>query len=176
MPWFWKSSRNWNKPNLHPRLESDLSMILKDKTKFRFSILETILVFLVPYLLHIICAGGLKPLYAFDMATQFAVYLGQLRKAFFGGCFPFWNCMWAGGYPFAADPQTLSYYPPAWVAAILFPPKSAATFLVFFHLGLGALGTWLFARHLFKCRSAAWLSAIVYSLGGMQPGISCISP
>lgn len=145
-------------------------MDCNDKLKSRFSILEKFPVFLLPFLVYLLCAWGLKPLYAFDMASQFIIYLGCLRKAFFGGYFPFWEPLWAGGYPFAADPQTLSYYPPGWVAAILFPPKWAATFLVFAHSGVGALGIWLFIRRLLRCRYAAWFSAIVYCLGGYATG------
>ncbi len=127
-------------------------------------------VFLYPAIVYFLCAGGLRPLISGDIATQFMIYLGRLRKAFLSGQFPFWEPLWAGGFPFAADPQTMCYYPPAWIAAIVFPPAWAATFLLLFHLGLGALGMWLVARHLTGSKWGAWLASIMYSLGGFPAG------
>ena len=80
---------------------------------------DAIFVFLLPGLIYFINAGGLHPACSGDIATHFMIYLGRLRKAFFSGAFPFWEPLWAGGYPFAADPQTMCYYPPAWLAAVL---------------------------------------------------------
>ena len=131
--------------------------------------MDAIFVFLLPGFLYLVSAG-VRPLYAGDIATQFSVYLGRLACAFHSSYFPFWEPLWAGGYPFAADPQTMCYYLPAWLAAVLMPPSRAATVLVFFHLGLGAVGIWWFARGLFEDRIAALLSAIIYSLGGYTAG------
>ena len=145
-------------------------MSLKDKSRIPYSLLESLGIFLLPFAIHVLFTGGIKPLYAGDMATQFTVYLGSLRKALLEGRFPFWEHLWAGGYPFAADPQTLCYYPPAMATAVLFPPLWAGTILVLFHLGLGALGTWLFARRISGIRSGAWISTLMYSLGGYVSG------
>ena len=145
-------------------------MSLKDKSRIPYSLLELLGVFLLPFAIHILFTGGIEPLYGGDMATQFTVYLGILRKALLEGRFPFWEHFWAGGYPFGADPQTLCYYPPAMAATVLFPPLWAGTILVLFHLGLGALGTWLFSRRISGIRSGAWISALMYSLGGYVSG------
>jgi len=145
-------------------------MSLKDKSRIPYSLLELLGIFLLPFAIHILFTGCIKPLYAGDIATAFSVYLEILRKALLKGYFPFWEHFWAGGYPFAADPQTLCYYPPAWAATVLFPPLWAGTILALFHLGLGSLGTWLFSRRISGIRSGAWISALMYSLGGYVSG------
>jgi len=131
---------------------------------------ERLAAFLYPTIVFFTCAGGLRPLHTGDFARQFIIYLSCLKNALRTGIFPFWEPLWGGGFPFASDPQTLAFYPPAWAAAALLPPDWAATALLLFHLGLGSLGAWLLALRLFRDRRSAWFFSFLYSMNACIGG------
>lgn len=58
---------------------------------------------------------------------------------------PLWNPHLMGGQPFAANPGTKVWYPLTWLL-ILWNPALHINFMVGFHLWLGGLGMWLWAR------------------------------
>ncbi len=111
-----------------------------------------------------------------DFVDQFYAFAAYEVRAFAEGRLPLWNPYAYAGSPFWADVQAAVAYPPSLLVVIgsalalgrlpyLFLELEAVA-----HLALAAVFMFFFARYELGSRSAAALSAIVFSLGGYLTG------
>ena len=101
-----------------------------------------------------------------DVLLYFYPYWDYRAEVLRTGHVPLWNPFLFMGAPFLANSQTGVLYPPNWPLIWLSAPAAvkASTLL---HLGIAASGALLFARRaLALSRPAAFLSAVVFALGG----------
>ena len=75
--------------------------------------------------------------------------------------FPQWNAHLMGGQPFAANPGSKAWYPLTWLL-VMWPPELHINLMTAFHLWLGGLGMWFWARRTGLQPESAWLAAIAY--------------
>ncbi len=91
-----------------------------------------------------------------------------LDRSLHHGEFPLWNPLVYCGVPFAANPQSKSFYPPHLVRSLLtWDPTPEASHrsvkaLLFVHIALGGLGAFCLARTLGLSASAAMLAGYVF--------------
>jgi glycosyltransferase involved in cell wall biosynthesis len=103
-----------------------------------------------------------------DFTQQFYVFRAFAYDEFRQGQFPLWMpCIYAG-YPYQADPQSASLYPPLWVTMLALRamgyghyPLSALVVEVLAHLLAASLFTYAFLRAEGGRRPAALLGAVV---------------
>ncbi|MBI3763097.1 MAG: hypothetical protein HY260_14710, partial [Chloroflexi bacterium] len=82
------------------------------------------------------------------------------------GRIPLWNPVTFMGAPFLANSQYGVLYPLNWPLAWLSAP-AAIKVAILFHLALGALGAYLFARRVLALKPlSAWFAAALFALGG----------
>lgn len=91
------------------------------------------------------------------------------------GVLPYWNPLYAGGQPLAANPGYQAFYPPQWL--LQFGDFRTAFHLeVILHYPLAAAGMYLLARSLGARRLAALFAGFCYALGGTMIGLSALLP
>ena len=100
-----------------------------------------------------------------DLLGQFGPWWVFFRRSLASGEFPLWNPWTFGGQPFAADPQSMAFYPLLY-PFLLFPVGWGLTLFLGFHLGLAAWGMdyWLKALRLESPPRV--LGACLYALSG----------
>jgi len=76
---------------------------------------------------------------------------------------PLWNNHLMGGIPFAANTGTKLWYPFTWLLVIV-PPALHINMMIAFHLWLGGVGMWCWARQQSMIRDGALLAALGYVL------------
>ncbi len=88
-------------------------------------------------------------LYGFDSGqshlARFRILAHALQEE---GRLPLWQVGSYGGGPFHANPENPTLYPPALLAAALFPPLLAMNLVVLAHFGVAATGMFLLVRRL----------------------------
>jgi len=112
-----------------------------------------------------------------DFTQQFYVFRAFAYDEFRDGRFPLWMpCIYAG-YPYQADPQSATLYPPVWVTFLALRtmgyghyPLSALVTEVLAHLLATSLFTYAFLRAQRVRRQAALLGAAVFAYGGFLTG------
>ena len=87
------------------------------------------------------------------------------------GEIPFWNPLSSLGEPWLANGQSGVFYPPTWLFLLPFPALAAGLFLLL-HFGLGAWGSWRFAKHEAVSDAGALFSAAAFSACGFSASIS----
>jgi hypothetical protein len=75
--------------------------------------------------------------------------------------FPQWNSHLMAGQPFAANPGSKVWYPLTWLL-VIWPPELHINLMTAFHLWLGGLGMWFWARRTGLQMASAWLAALAY--------------
>ncbi len=94
-------------------------------------------------------------------------YWTAAAAALRAGHLPLWNPTLFMGAPFLANSQAGLLYPLNWPLWLLFDTPSAASLSIVLHLWLAAAFCYGFARAGLRLRrSAAWLAAVLFSLGG----------
>ena len=117
-----------------------------------------------------------------DFTLQFLAFrrfgLSELQQ----GRWPLWMPCVDSGYPYFADPQAASFYPPALLNyaghLISGTPEfslSALQLEAALHILLAALLTYLFLRGEVRSRAAALIGALVFAFGGYLDRLSCVA-
>lgn len=112
-----------------------------------------------------------------DFTQQFYVFRAFAYDEFRHGRFPLWMpCIYAG-YPYQADPQSATLYPPLWATLLALRamdyghyPLSALAAEVLAHLLATSLFTYAFVRAERVQRLAALLGAVAFAYGGFLTG------
>ncbi len=76
---------------------------------------------------------------------------------------PLWSPLILSGYPFAANPLSSLWYPPAWLS-LIFPLPLGINLVMTLHIGLGSLGMYHLLKRLDVSENAAVLGGILYGL------------
>ncbi len=100
-----------------------------------------------------------------DAITLFNVWRGLGREALRSGVIPLWNPYTFCGMPLAANNQTAYFYPPNLLYWFL-PMSPALLFDAILHNIWLAWGAYALGRALKMSRSAAFLTALAFALGG----------
>ncbi len=101
-----------------------------------------------------------------DMVGNYYIYWEVVREALRGGRLPLWEPNIFGGFPFLAQPQGNTFYPPNWIN-LLVPVRVGVTLLMVFHVWLAAFGMYAYTRYL----GARWLPAVLAGLGFAYGGL-----
>lgn len=100
-----------------------------------------------------------------DVQLFFLPHKRLLWEALQRGEIPFWTSLIGTGSPVMANFQSGVFYPPHWLFAIT-PFLVGFNWLIAVHLLLGGAGAYLLCRHLDFSRTASWIAAASFMLGG----------
>jgi hypothetical protein len=103
---------------------------------------------------------------AYDTDAFYAPFATFLHDRLAHGDLPLWNPFAFSGQPFAADPQSGVFYPPALVSYGLFAPATGMVLLVTFHYLLATLSSYAFARLAGAGRLGAVYAGLAYGVSG----------
>lgn len=102
-----------------------------------------------------------------DVFLYFYPYWRAAAAALRAGRVPLWNPYLFMGAPFLANSQAGFFYPLNWPLWWLLPTPYAVSAAIVLHLGIAGIGVYLAARRLLHLSPlAAWLSAVLFALGG----------
>lgn len=104
-----------------------------------------------------------------DMIGYYYVYWEAVREALLGGRLPIWEPNIFGGFPFLAQPQQSTFYPPSWINLIV-PVRVGAGLYMVFHVWLASFGMFLFTRYMGGRRLPSILAGIGFAYGGLLTG------
>ncbi len=119
-------------------------------------------------------AGALWPppgqaLGGHDMASYYYPAWDTVREGLRAGRVTLWEAEIFAGFPFLAQPQQNTFYPPNWIN-ILLPTRVGVTLLMVFHVWLAALGMYIFTRQMGAQRLPAVLAGLGFAYGGLLTG------
>lgn len=119
-------------------------------------------------------AGALWPppgqaLGGHDMAGYYYPAWDTVREGLRAGRVTLWEAEIFAGFPFLAQPQQNTFYPPNWINVLL-PTRVGVTVLMIFHVWLAALGMYVFTRRLRARRLPAVLAGLGFAYGGLLTG------
>jgi hypothetical protein len=103
---------------------------------------------------------------AYDTDAFYAPFATFLHERLTHGDVPLWNPFAFSGQPFAADPQSGVFYPPALLSYGLFAPATGMVLLVTFHYLLATLSSYAFARFLGAGRLGAVYAGLAFGVSG----------
>ncbi|HET6173855.1 MAG TPA: hypothetical protein VFD90_14675 [Gaiellales bacterium] len=103
---------------------------------------------------------------AYDTDAFYAPFATFLHDRLSHGDLPLWNPFAFSGQPFAADPQSGVFYPPALVSYGLFAPATGMVVLVTFHYLLATLSSYAFARLIGAGRLGAVYAGLAFGVSG----------
>jgi hypothetical protein len=103
---------------------------------------------------------------AYDTDAFYAPFATFLHDRLSHGDLPLWNPFAFSGQPFAADPQSGVFYPPALVSYGLFAPATGMVVLVTFHYLLATVSSYAFARLLGAGRLGAIYAGLAFGVSG----------
>lgn len=105
----------------------------------------------------------------YDLRGYYALVPETIRHALAARQLPLWDPYRYNGMPFLADPQTMLFYPPAWLMLLL-PVNVGLSWFMAFHVWLAALGMFVFVRGIGGRRAAALLAGLAFAFGGYLTG------
>ena len=119
-------------------------------------------------------AGALWPppgqvLAGHDMVAYYFGAWDIVREGLRAGRLTLWEPGIFGGFPFLAQPQQNTFYPPNWINLLL-PTRVGVTWLMVFHVWLAGFGLYLFARQMGARRLPAVLGGVGFAYGGLLAG------
>lgn len=138
----------------------------------RRPILGAALLFLLLALIffgHVLIPPAGQVLAGHDMVGNYYIYWETVREALRGGRLHLWEPNIFGGFPFLAQPQQSTFYPPNWVN-LLVPVRVGVTLYTLFHVWLAAFGMFLFTRYMGSRRLPAVLAGLGFAFGGLLAG------
>ena len=103
---------------------------------------------------------------AYDTDAFYAPFATFLHDRLSHGDLPLWNPFAFSGQPFAADPQSGVFYPPALASYGLLAPATGMVVLVTFHYLLATLSSYSFARLLGAGRLGAVYAGLAFGVSG----------
>ncbi len=95
------------------------------------------------------------------MISHFPNLLFIQRSILSGEGVPLWSPTILSGYPFAANPLSTLWYPPAW-PALLFPLPLGINLVMALHILIGSIGVYFFLQHKGISKGSALLAGIFY--------------
>lgn len=109
-----------------------------------------------------------------DMRGYYYPFYATLRQSLHNGQLPLWTPYIFNGFPLLADPQLLTFYPPAWSFYIL-PLNLAVSGFMLFHIWLAGMGMYLFVHTLPAGEQRGrWLPAVLagsaFAFSGLLAG------
>jgi hypothetical protein len=104
-----------------------------------------------------------------DMRGYYFPYYELVRESVRRGSLPFWEPTLFNGYPFMAQPQQNTFYPPLWPGFIL-PLNAGISLYMLIHIWLAGMGMFLLVRYLDGRWLPAILSAIAFAFSGLLAG------
>ncbi len=104
-----------------------------------------------------------------DMRGYYFPYYELVRESVRSGRLPFWEPALFNGYPFMAQPQQNSFYPPLWPGFIL-PMNVGISLYMLLHIWLAGMGMFLLVRFLDGRWLPAMLAAIAFAFSGLLAG------
>lgn len=105
-----------------------------------------------------------------DFSVQHLPWAWETFQAVREGRLPFWTDRMGCGFPLLAEGQAAALYLPQWLSYRFLPFWQAYAWSVPFHLAVGALGTYLYARRLEIGSRGAALAATVFAFGSAYAG------
>jgi succinate dehydrogenase hydrophobic anchor subunit len=100
-----------------------------------------------------------------DFTKYFVPIHEFCRQSLLAGRWPLWNPYIYAGTPFAANPQTMVFYPPSWLY-LLMPVLDAHRWLIVVHALLAAVAMRLYLRRIGLSSAATLAGAFPFALGG----------
>jgi len=97
---------------------------------------------------------------------QFYFWEGFTRAELLAGRLPLWNPYFFAGYPAAANPQMLLFYPPAMLLRLL-PISYAFGVSIWLHMSWAGLGMYSLVRQQKLSKSASLLSGLAFMMSGI---------
>ncbi len=104
-----------------------------------------------------------------DMVGNYYIYWNVVREALRAGRLPLWEPNIFGGFPFLAQPQQNTFYPPNWIN-LLVPVRVGVSLYMVFHVWLAAMGMYVFARVMGGRQLPSILAGIGFAFGGLLAG------
>lgn len=104
-----------------------------------------------------------------DMVGNYYIYWEVVREALRGGHLPLWEPDIFGGFPFLAQPQQNTFYPPNWINVIV-PVRIGVSLYMIFHVWLASFGMYLYARYMGGRKLPSILAGIGFAYGGLLAG------
>ncbi len=104
-----------------------------------------------------------------DMLAYYYGAWDAVREGLRAGQFVLWEPEIFVGFPFLAQPQQNTFYPPNWIN-LLVPTRAGVTWLMVFHVWLAGFGLYLFARRMGARRLPALLGGLGFAYGGLLTG------
>lgn len=104
-----------------------------------------------------------------DMVGNYYIYWEVVRESLRSGRLPLWEPNIFGGFPFLAQPQQNTFYPPNWINLIA-PVRIGVSLYMVFHVWLAAFGMYLFTRSMGGRRLPSVLAGIGFAFGGLLAG------
>jgi hypothetical protein len=98
-----------------------------------------------------------------------------VREAMLSGEFPFWNRLYSGGQPLAANPAYELFYPLQWLI-LVGPYRLGFALHIVSHVYLALAGMYLVLREMRLGRPASLFGAISFGMGGLLIGCMTILP
>lgn len=104
-----------------------------------------------------------------DMVGNYYIYWEVVREALRGGHLQLWEPDIFGGFPFLAQPQQNTFYPPNWINVIV-PVRIGVSLYMVFHVWLASFGMYLYARYMGGRKLPSILAGIGFAYGGLLAG------
>jgi hypothetical protein len=104
-----------------------------------------------------------------DMVGNYYIYWTHVRESILSGRLPFWEPRLFGGFPFMAQPQQNTFYPPNWINLVL-PVRAGVTLHMIFHVWLAGFGMFAYVRYLGGRLLPSILAGIGFAFGGLLAG------
>jgi uncharacterized membrane protein YhdT len=113
--------------------------------------------------------------YVSDLGIYHYPMKHAVREAVLSGEFPYWNRLYSGGAPLAANPAYELFYPPQWLLYFL-PFNFGFQLHILLHFAIAATGMFLLLRRLAVSRTAAVFGSIAFVFCGSYASLSSKLP
>lgn len=113
--------------------------------------------------------------YVSDLSVYHYPMKHVVREAVRGGEFPYWNRLYSGGVPLAANPAYELFYPPQWLVYVL-PFHFGVQLHILLHFAIAMAGMFLLLRRLGLSIAAAAFGSIALVFCGSYASLSSKLP
>jgi hypothetical protein len=113
--------------------------------------------------------------YVSDLGVYHYPMKHVVREAVRSGEFPYWNRLYSGGAPLAANPAYELFYPPQWLVYVL-PFHVGVQFHILLHFAIAMMGMFLLLRRLGISIAAAAFGSIAFVFCGSYVSLSSKLP